>query len=116
MKKKRLLYLLGALLGAVMIPLFFVNLFHDVGVFPGENGELQRHDYYYTIIDNLSSLNIAPIAYVSVALCAISVILCATSVFCENEKLRKTAKIFFIVSACVFFVLLLLASTIHRDY
>ena len=89
MKKKRLLYLLGALLGAVMIPLFFVNLFHDVGVFPVENGELQRHDYYYTIIDNLSSLNIAPLAYVSVALCAISVILCATSVFCENEKLRK---------------------------
>lgn len=36
MKKKRLLYLLGALLGAVMIPLFFVNLFTTSGCFPGK--------------------------------------------------------------------------------
>ena len=102
-----------------IIPLWFIKLFHDVGHFQSQNNinEIVRIDFYYSMIDNIKSLDLSFLIYISFALIAISIVTAALSIKCrDNKKISFISNISFVLTLTSFLVFLLLASTVSRGY
>ncbi len=110
---------LEALISLCLVPVFNLKIFHEVSIREGFNdaGEivLKRTDHYYSIIDNLkySSMNLVNI---SIALLVTALVSSLAALVYNTKKSNRISHTVFTVSIIFFLIVLLLASSVHRDY
>ena len=101
------------ILSAIKIPLWFIELFLDIGYLPDRNVNVHKAVFTHSMFENISDLTNPAIAYIAVALSAMlalaSVIANVVAIkVSDNKKLRLISDIIFIVDVAFFLVLLLL--------
>lgn len=109
--KKLMRPIVQIVLNILFIPTYFIKFFHDIGVFP--NG---TKDYYYSPIDNLKSLDLIFLAYLSFVLIFGSFTLSIIELKVKNKKLALVSKILFALSILVFVTAIIISSTVCRGY
>ncbi len=119
--KNRLIPLVQILLNIAMVPFYFINLFHESGVFEGidsaGNFIYQHRDFYYSAYKNLNAGGYSHLLYFSLAMIVLSVV--ASLLYMILNRKRSLRLISFAWSAAsllTFIFSMLLASTVTRAY
>lgn len=105
------------ILSLITIPMWFVNFFHGVGHLPNaDTGEIEEVYFYHTMFENMNSVELSFMFYVSILVVIGSVVLAASSIKINGEKINKISNIVSIVTIVLFLLCLLVASTVARGY
>ena len=104
------------------IPVLFIKFFHSIAVLPvydefGEFITTYKSDHYYSPLDNLITLDLSILMYISIGITVASVTLTIFSLVKKNnKKFRIINNFIYILSICFFLVLLFLSTTVSRKY
>ena len=116
--KRRLINIGEILISLGLIPLWFVKFFHGVGHLPSQNDPdiIVQVDFYHSMYENINAEFgfMFPVSMVLIALSAIFSAVCLK--FTSNKKMQIAGHIIFGITAGVFLLSLLLASTVKRGY
>ena len=103
----------------VILPLYFIKIFHEVAVLPGfdEDGNqiIGRHDYYLSIYGETCRAGIEFVFWLAFSFVITSIILSVTRIFIkDNKALKISSHLLFAISIVFFLVLLFLM--LQMDY
>ena len=105
------------ILSLISIPLWFVKFFHGVGHLPSKDtGEIVEVHFYHSMFENMKSLELSFMFYVSVVVVIGSILFAALSIKINDKKINKISNIVSIVTIGLFLLCLLVASTVARGY
>ena len=121
MKKIPISEIIKIAINCIILPLYFINIYHDVAVLPGfdEDGNRVVHeiDHYYSIFYKLDREGLAALFWLAVAICIASIAVSVINIFTKDNKIIKVASnILFILSAILFLVLLFISLQIKYKY
>jgi vacuolar-type H+-ATPase subunit I/STV1 len=104
------------------ISVFFIKFFHSIAVLPvydefGEFITTYKNDHYYNPLDNLITLDLSILMYISISITVASIVLTIFRIVKRNSKKLKIVNNFiYILSISFFLVVLLLSATVSRKY
>lgn len=121
MMRKKLFYFIQAAVSLLCIPFYFLRVFHDEGILPGQDEQGNfvpvRKYYDYSMPENLTAQGAGWLFYVSLALTVLSAALALACIFLkENKRLRIADIAVFILSLLVFAAAVLAAAATSRGY
>ncbi len=119
--KNRMVPIALLIANLIYIPLYYVKIFHEVGVFEGIDASgnyiYDRRDFYYSAYQNLTAGGYTGWLYFSYVILALAVITSvAYIIFPERRAAKVVCYIFSMCLMITFIVILLLASTVWRAY
>ena len=105
------------LLSLVTIPLWFVHFFYGSGLVMDPNtNEIIEKVFKHTMFENMQTLDLSFMFYVSIVVVIGSILLAAISIKINDKKINKISNIVSIVTIGLFLLCLLVASTVARGY
>ena len=121
MKKISISEIVKIAINCVILPLYFINIFHQVAHLPGFDEEgnqiIGEIDHYYSIFYKLDGEEVGYLVWLAIAICVASIAASAVSIFVRDSKAIKiVSHILFAVSTILFFVLLFISLQIKYKY
>ena len=106
------------ILSVATIPLWFVKMFIRVGHLPDQTtGEIVEVIFRHSMLENVGDLTHPILAYIVMALAAVSAFINAISLkYSDSKKIKIISNVTFGVAMGFFLILMLLASTVARGY
>lgn len=115
--KNRRAYLSKIFLSVATVPLWFVKIFADVGHLPDRTGKIVEVIFRHSMFENIRSLAHPVFAYVAIAIALFSAAMNAVALKApEGRPVKAVARVAFWSAMGVFLILLLLSSTVSRNY
>lgn len=119
--KRRIGFIVEAVIDCIAIPLYFIKFFCDVAVLPSanENGEYagtNRFYHYYSIYDRIGYINMQYLVWVAIAVAAISIVLSVLSIIFKRKSLHVASHAIFGVALVLFIGLCFTARMIWLCY
>lgn len=99
-----------------LVPLWFINIFCDVGYLPNQSGDIVEVKFYHSMFENISDLGCSFLAYISIAFLVCSAVLSLIRFVKAEKGYTVTSHIVFGVAILFFVVLLLVSSSVARGY
>lgn len=119
--RKKLFYFIQAAVSLLCVPFYFLRVFHDEGILPGQDAQGNfvpvRRTYDYSMLENLTAQGAGWLFYASLALTVLSAAFALACIFLKENKRRRVADIaVFILSLLVFAAAVLIAAATSRGY
>ncbi len=115
-----MLIILNAL-NIILTPVFFLKIFHDVGVLPKHDingnfiGTTKTH-YYYTPLENLKALECEYLLWVCVAFIVLSLTVFLFSFIKKERWLKTLSLIISVFTTLMLLCVITFSSTVARGY
>ena len=114
--KSKIVNIAEIVLSAITFPLWFIKMFVGIGHLLNAEGEIVEVIFRHSMYENLCDATHPVIAYIAMAVVAVSIILNIIDLKSSNKKLQTLGNIVFVVAMGLFIILLLYASTVGRGY
>ncbi len=119
--KNRLIPIVLLICNLTYISLYYIKIFHEVGVFEGLDASgsyiYDRRDFYYSTYQNLTAGGYTGWLYFSFVILALAVIATVAYIIFPGRKTAKAVSYTFSMCLMIAFIVsLFLAATVHRAY